>query len=257
MKKLWLLGLVFLLCIASAFAHDDLVYNATQYNNVTANILEGELNATYWYDADVINISEIVGAPAFDFRFNFTGMGIGTTDYIYFNFETIYIGNPAHEVLFQFWNYSANGWSSLSDIPSGTAFLNYTLYAKANDSKSDGIIMTRFYHTSPGNTNHWLSIDKLSATESETIPPQTEVYVTGTCPINDIQTTMLYIFIGIIILVFGIMAERSDVPGLALVAGLVTMVYSAPLYSCNLIYGLLLTFIGFIYIMWGLKWKWQ
>ena len=249
MKKLWLFGIVFLLCVAQAMA---LGYNVTQVGNATAAITEGNTTSTRFIDGDLLNISEVVGAPAFDLRFNVTGMGVGPSDYIYIYLNTLYIGNPAHEVYMEFYNYTHGDWNVLGDrIPSGTTFENYSYYAKGNDSRQGGILQLRLYHTSPGNTNHYLSVDRLIVRETDTEPvvvPELE-YQPTVCPINSVQSTMLYIFIGLLLIGFAVWASYTSILFFSIIVGFIGIIYGFPLFGCSPVYGLVVVLGSLFYIL--------
>lgn len=256
MRKLWLLIGVLLVCVASALGASHMTYNATQYRNATGVFTEGQLNSTYWVDADLLNSSEVAGAPGFDVRFNFTGMAATSEGYIQFNFNVQYDGNPAHVVYFQFYNYSNDGWNTLTTIPEGD-FNDYSLLVLANDTKQGGIIMTRFYHTSPGNTNHHFSINYLSAMETEEAPPPELEYQDTVCPLNSIQSTMLYIFIGIVIVGLAVFASYTSILFFSIIVAAVGMMYAFPLWGCNPLYGLVIV-LGFIfYALYEAFWKYN
>lgn len=248
-KLHWIIGILLLFALVPSVMATHVPYNVTQYGNVTASITIGNLTSFPTIDNNVLNISEIAGAPAFDLRINFTGLGVGTEGYVYFDLYSWYNGNVGHEVLFQFWNYSIGGWSTLGQIISSTSFVQREFYANINDSKAGGITITRFYHTSPGNTNHYYSIDEFIATESDIPPARPLEYESTICPINTIQSTLLYIFIGLIIIGLGIWASYTTILFFSIIIGIVGIIYSFPLFGCSPVYGLVVALGGIFYIL--------
>lgn len=256
MKKQWAIGLVMLLVFVATVMAADMTFNATQYHNTTGAITEGQLNSTYWIDADVINISEVVNAPGFDFRFNFTGMAVSNEGYVRFDLNTQYEGNPSHVVYYQLYNRSSLTWDTLGRLTEG-GFLNYSYTVTANDSKSAGIIMTRLYHASAGDINHYQSVNLISATEVETLPeePVEEEFETGSCPTDTLPRTILFIFFGILLVVGFLYCDSKGIGLGLIVVGILTIFYSLPLYGCSIAWGLILTFAGLFIGLYAWKLK--
>jgi len=231
------------------------IYNYTGGTWITLKVIPSDtVTATNaWYNTTglwggIQFIDNSTNANTTMFRLVHVGNGV-TSHYLYLDYLAADDLANLNSYIFQsdnsgiatnnspvFWSPSTlvEGWSNVTITLNATAgqVINWKMYANTS-------------------TNSW---GVYSSSFTITTPP---TFTRDTCPIDSIQSTMLYIFIGMIILFFGIFAEFSRVPGLSLIAGLVCMVYSGPLYSCQIAYGLLFTIIGFVYIMWGVKWKWE
>ena len=250
MRKLWLWGLVMLICIASAMATINMGYNVTQYKNTTSTIIVGNLSSFRFVDKQFFNVSEKSGAsPAIDLRCNFTNMSVGTTDYIYFDIYAAYKGSTGKEVLFQAWNYSANAWSTVGVLPYAATIQHYNFYAKRNDTKwVNTFVMTRFIQNGPGNNAYRLAISKYTIQVSDIEPPPEAIDISG-CPTGSEQETWLYIFIGVFLIGLALFASYTSILFLSLIVGIFGIFYSFQLYACNWIFGGVFTIASIFYIL--------
>ena len=247
MKKLWLFGLVFLLCIASAMAsHID--HNATSINVVTGTYTAGNITSTWVFgDAganNTYNWSGVAATPGYEVRFNFSDI---TAERISYDLNIYgYTSESGHIVGISLYNFSGSAWVSLSsqEVSMGWAWANNTFYSQ--DFLNGDEVWGRAVHLDRGNPGEDFMIDFMVLTGSdEGILPELE-YQDTVCPIDSIQSTMLYIFIGIIIFGLAIFASYTSILFFSIIVALVGMGYSFPLWGCNPVYGLVV-FLGFLF----------
>jgi hypothetical protein len=166
--------------------------------------------------------------------------------------------NNTIQQVYSYWNASPSGfifsWNNSGEMQNDTWLPTESGWANTSRTlnATPGMTIAFVFFVNDTGDDYARYDDSFVITQGAT-----HYYARDACPVSDLQTTILYIFIGLVIIGFGIFAEYSNVPGLCLIAGIICMVYSGPLYYCQMAYGLLLTIIGFVYIMWGVKWKWQ
>ena len=133
--------------------------NHTAQSAVVATI-QGNQTESGAVDGDWLNITEVVGTPAFDARFNYTipdnAVSIGL------RLLGVYDGNIGHNVTIEAYNFSSGAWVILDQIPDGstmTWFNNSISAFNQDDFVQDNVLMIRIYHYSAGNINHHVHID--------------------------------------------------------------------------------------------------
>jgi len=90
-------------------------------------------------------------------------------------------------------------------------------------------------------------------TEDDVTYPQT--YTNDTCPTTSTPSAMLYIFFGICIMALFAWADKSNFGAGVIVAGIAMVPYSFPLYACHIVWGLVVTVLGLLALMYGVFWK--
>ncbi len=115
-------------------------------------------------DADSYNVSEVVGSPSYDIRFNFTGL---TDEYTNVNCSIYvwYSGGAGHTVEVHTWNYTSGTWIVCGEITEAADFgwFNFSRMGAGGDIVRGGILRGRIVHTSSGNINHDIFIDYIEA----------------------------------------------------------------------------------------------
>jgi len=128
--------------------------------NVIGVLDAGNLASVQVLDGSLYNVSEVVGVPGYDIRFNFTGLtgaytNVNITYYLWYN------GGAGHTVVSQSWNYTSGAWVNCGTITEGAGlgWFNFTHIGGGSDLIQDGIKMNRIYHTSSGSPVHDIYID--------------------------------------------------------------------------------------------------
>jgi hypothetical protein len=174
-------------------------YNASVISTVIGTLDAGNLSSTYFIDSDMYNVSEIVGSPAYDIRFNFTDIN-STIICPSINIYYYYDGNLAHDFDVEVYNHTDSTWNDIGHIVDSTEYVwgNYSLDRYYDDYISNNEVMIRLNHVSAGNVNHDLSINYI---ELRGFIPILVVGVTGGLKIYPL---FLYIIISIIVIVGGV-----------------------------------------------------
>jgi hypothetical protein len=162
----------------------------------------------------------------------------------------------------QYWYISNTTRNNANKISGngGTTWTNGAYTVDAHIHQYDGTDTYSFYACAGDGVNETCTtaISQLLTTGSiatlPTIPTvYTPEYETGVCPTDTLQSTIMFCFLGLL-LVVGFWYSDTKNFGLGLIAvGVLTIFYSLPLYGCSFAWGLVLTFIG---IMVGIyAWK--
>jgi len=133
------------------------------------------LNATYWKDDYNYNVTEPNETPAYDIRFNITGLPDNLICLQLINYLG-YDGSLGHTFQIEVWNFTGSSWDFVVDIPDECCtWFNNSLAPTSEDYIEDGLFMGRYYHPSPGNVKHVFSLDygKLRAFAPYVVPPVT------------------------------------------------------------------------------------
>jgi len=135
-------------------------YNFTSIVTLIGNNTGGNyVNATYWKDDYFYNVTETIGPPGYDIRFNVTGLPddlicICLDLFMYYN------GSAGHTFQIEVWNFTDSNWDFIEDIPDECyQWFNNTLECVPDDYVQNGTLMGRFYHPPPGNINHVWGLD--------------------------------------------------------------------------------------------------
>ena len=177
-------------------------YNFTSIATITgtnASVGGNWLNQTYWLDSYQYNVTEVVGAPGYDIRFNITGLPTGLICLQLVGFMA-YDGSAGHTFNVQAYNYTSSAWVIVSDIPdTSKTWINGTIDCDSDDFIQGGLFQGRYYHTSPGNVNHHFCLDygKLRAFSPYVCPTPTPSPVSG--------VTYLTYALAVILLLLGLM----------------------------------------------------
>jgi len=178
--------------------------NPTSLTETAGSIVSGALTDVYKdSDATELVFAETVGTPGFDYTFEFGGDNSVPSSELLIHIEGYYDGNLAHIVKLQQWDYNASGWEDVTanstDFPDETSEQNYVyrLLQGANYISS-GNIKLRVVHTSAGNVNHQLHLDKFYlelVDDKEPLPLTGELVFTGFAP-NILLPVLVYRWTG-------------------------------------------------------------
>ena len=135
-------------------------YNATAISVITGILDDGFLNSTYFIDADSYEVSEVVGAPGWDIRWNYTNipvMAICGWMNVFYSYD----GNLAHVIEVQLYNWTSSSWDTIGLMvdTGGFVWSNSSMSQYPQNYVNEGLVMARAYHTSPGNINHDIKIE--------------------------------------------------------------------------------------------------
>ncbi|MBA7713612.1 hypothetical protein ES703_122617 [subsurface metagenome] len=157
------------------------IFNASSITVIGGTLETGNLASTYHVDGDWYNVSEVVGPPGLDVRFNFSYVGENITCGCVEVYKT-YTGHSHHEIQIQVWNFTSGSWHKI-----GKALYNETvdwvcvgLGHMPEHYLSGGEIWFRFYHPTTGHVAHELQIERIDlrvvyAEECPECPPCEEV----------------------------------------------------------------------------------
>jgi hypothetical protein len=153
----------------------------------------------------------------------------------------------------QFWyipNSSRTGATSTS-TNTGTTWTSQSYTADVNLKQFDGSDRVTYKICASDGVNETCTTEvsqTLTTGDMATLPTIPTVYTpeyeTGVCPTDTLQSTIMFCFLGLL-LVVGFWYSDTKNFGLGLIAvGVLTIFYSLPLYGCSFAWGLVLTFIG-------------
>lgn len=140
---------------------------ADSYTLTRGAHISGTVEDTWSYDASVLDIREVTGAPGFDFYFTFKNI---PTDIQWLDVDIWgrYEGNPAHQIKIRVWDWVAGVWDNIfggsTDWPSGPSIVKRDFPIEnpiGNDYIQDGEMRIQFYHASSGNTSHHFYTDEI------------------------------------------------------------------------------------------------
>lgn len=119
-----------------------------------------------------------------------------------------------------------SGWSNFTITLNGTVkWVNWKVYA--NDTADDfGVFSDSFY------MSHYI------------IP----VFQDDICPVDTLQNTVMYIFIGMVLIGLGIWASYTSILFMSILVGIFGIMYSFPMFACNWVYGLVFLISSLIYL---------
>lgn len=218
--------------------------------NITSFYFKGDSGANRTY-----NVSEVGGVPGYDIRMNFTNVSERVEAY-YFYLYLYYDGVTSHYIEIQLFNFSGDGWTKIGEIDDTTGFVWHNNSVVSQDFISGNVMSIRVYHYSSGNPNDNIYFDYFIMTESHLLPVE-EVYKVLKCPIDDEQTTNLYIWIGVLLIIMFIIGEKSRIPIFNIVTGIAFIFYSFPMWGCHFAYGAAILVFGILMLFYSWKWKWQ
>lgn len=140
------------------------------------------LNQTYWLDDYQFNVTEVIGAPGYDIRFDVSGLPDNLICLQLVGFMA-YDGSAGHTFEVQAYNYSSASWVTVSDIPdTSKRWINGSIDCTSGDFIQNGLFQGRYYHPSPGNINHHFCLDygKLRAFAPSITPtPSDDRFIIG------------------------------------------------------------------------------
>lgn len=141
-------------------------WNATLPSSQEAVVATIEGNNTHLeaVDGKILNITEVVGTPAFSAEFNFTIPD--NVINLNLNLYGVYEGNIAHNVTIEAWNYDTSQWIILGALPDAVSMKWYNMSLSIYPSShfiENNILHTRIHHYGAGNINHDVHIDYFKA----------------------------------------------------------------------------------------------
>jgi len=217
--------------------------------NVTSTFVKGDagINNTY-------NWSAVAEIPGFDVRFNVSNVTENRNSYILAFYA---VGDAAVNIVnVQAYNFTGSTWDTIGTT---NEFLTYDWFNNSvysQDYISGNEMWIRVYRTDRGNPGDDYAIDYFQIVESDAGSAE-EHYEVGSCPITDTPSTLLYIFIGVMIVVMFIIGEWTRVPIFNVITGLGLLFYSFPLYGCNFVYGGTITIFAIMVMGYSAFWKWR
>jgi len=250
MRKLWLFGIVFLLCIASAMA-TDIDHNASTINVVTGTYTAGNITST-WVRGDAganntYNWSGVAATPGYEVRFNFSDI---TAERISYDLNIYgYTSESGHIVGVSLYNFTGTTWVSFGsqEVSIGWAWANRTFYSQ--DFLNGDEVWGKVVHLDRGNPGEDFMIDFMVLTGSDAVVSPELEYQPTICPINSVQSTMLYIFIGILIIGFAAWASYTSILFFSIIIGIIGIIYAFPLFGCSPVYALVVIIGSIFYIL--------
>lgn len=143
----------------------------------------GTYKSTWADDGTELVLTEVTGAPGFDYEFWFNGVQASLTRSV--SIHGYYDGNPAHAVEVRQWNFTGSTWTDIrgatKDIPSGAVEQTYEfpVFTSA-DYISGGQLRIQVIHTSNGTPTHRLHIDYLHLSFDEAVTVVDDITVAET-----------------------------------------------------------------------------
>ena len=144
---------------------------ADAYEAVTGTWISGTLDDTHGQDFNYMIFEEVTGTPGFAIDYTFYNVPASWTTEIHINMAGYYLGNPAHVVRVQAWNYTTTSWDYLTagpdDMPSRSDDAKYSwpLTDLVNQVSPSGEVKFRFLHDWAGSANHFLYVDGIRISE--------------------------------------------------------------------------------------------
>lgn len=142
-----------------------------QYRNpghkapISHNVVTGTLSAGLASDlaavgGTAVNVSEVTGAPGFDYRITIDGLG----NLYGYSVKAYYAGSSAHEVRLEIYNNTTTAWDTLHEFTDDDRdfWSWYSGIVNETDYLNAGQVIIRFYHYTSGNTAHDLYVDYVS-----------------------------------------------------------------------------------------------
>ena len=244
-----------LLCSANAMA---ITHNASSVTLTTGTWDSGNVTST-WVKGDIglnntYNWSGVGGVPGFDIRFNVSGVTANRNSYDLVFYATGTGGT--HIIRIQVYNFTGHVWTTIGTAPEfvGYDWENNTVYSQ--DYISSNKMWIRAYHSDSGNAAEDFSIDYFQVIESDILAVIKE-YDVGSCPITTTASTLLYCFIGILLIAMFVIGEWTRVPIFNILTGVGMLFYSFPLYGCDIIYGGTITIFAIMIMGYAAFWKWK
>lgn len=138
------------------------------------------------------------------------------------------------------YHFQGEGWTNKSwTVTSGT-WTNDTITLEI----TEGVTSWRYYSNNTDNAWNVTPVYGVS-----TIPAFNETYKTGTCPISDEPTALIFILIGVLIIAMIVIGWLwATMPIWNMVSGIGLLFYSFPLYGCFAIFGGVITAFGIMVI---------
>lgn len=129
--------------------------NPDSFHINTGAVASGSVSDT-WTDNAVRHVlNEVSGTPGFDYEYWFESIPAGV-NYVRLRINGYYVGNPAHIVYVQVWDFLASTWVDeiiMNDASADADYYSGALYVPR--FSSGGQLKVRFYHPASGNINHY------------------------------------------------------------------------------------------------------
>lgn len=136
-------------------------FPVTSIQTVVGSVFRGSLASIQQKGGDWYGVNETVGTPAYTIDLNITGLPDDPMNAT-LKIREFYVGNPAHVVNWQIWNYTTSAWVTLDTFVS-TVYLDWGWHnesiAAPNHVIQNEVMKLRIDHVSPGNVNHYQAID--------------------------------------------------------------------------------------------------
>jgi len=243
MKKImwwWLIGIVMLMLSVSSAMATHITHNASSVTLTTGTWDAGNVTST-WVKGDAginntYNWSGVGGVPGFDVRFNVSDVTENRNSYLLAFYATGSGG--VHIIRIEAFNFTSGAWDIIGTAPEfiGYDWANRSVYSQ--DYINGNEMWIRAYHADSGNAAEDFAIDYFQIIESDTAATPLQEYLPMVCPIDTIPSTMLYIFIGVVLIGLCLFASHVSVLFWSIVVGTIGFLYALPLYGCNVWYAI-------------------
>jgi hypothetical protein len=145
------------------------IFNVTTYYPVNVTTICGtdtsgnNVGNLSYADGQTYNVSESVGACAFEVRVNFTNV----SQFNHIQLYEEYLGSGAtHTVVLEMWDYNSSSWEQYLSYQQAPSYIYYNVpVVDGSAHNQSGIVQVRLRHTDNGNAAHRHSIDLLVLTQ--------------------------------------------------------------------------------------------
>ena len=160
-KYLPLILLLFLMVFMISNVSAQTTYLPSSVETIEGTYTGGDLDSLITqFDHNWYNVTESVGAPAFDVRINFTDVLL---PFNFFSSRISYSGTAGHIVEACLWNYTSESWYCfIRYYDQDRLRQEYSLIDNYQHYVSDGLVQMRLQNNQAGNVNHELFVDFVS-----------------------------------------------------------------------------------------------
>ena len=136
-------------------------YEADSFHINVGAVDSGLISDTFTNNSIRHTLEEVNGTPGFSYEYWYALIPV-SVDWIRVVIDGYYNGNPGHIIEARIWNYTLGSWYHFTTIIDGAVDDSYmSPDLPAVDYVSGGQSKVQFYHVSPGNASHLLSLDQV------------------------------------------------------------------------------------------------
>lgn len=155
---------------------DSVYYSVTQSEIIAGTIDGGNLtditHPDAKYDGITMNVSETVGSPGIDIRFNFTNVDDFNRGVMRYKTSNLFGDYP----IVQMWDYDTSSWEDYPPVGESDSFATMTQPVfDATDHLSGGVAQMRIYKASNGNINNHYYVDWIAIVKGVGVPSGQEI----------------------------------------------------------------------------------